>query len=357
MNFRLWKWVLTVCVCGICCSEAIAAESQGCLTGNLSQTRYVTDMAGRKVTVPRKISRIATIGAVPVINSYLIALGEGRKIVNGLPSFARTRWQRMQTAIAPHLAEQPVLQGQGQGRSVNAEVLLKLCPDIIITMDMDTLRILEKSRITIPVIYTEWRDIADVKASMSLLADVLDRTAKSNEYLRYFETIMAGVRKTSRGLSKSSMPKVLFFNPDTLTQPPPIVDWWIHEAGGQSVTTGLQKYGNAKYSHEQILLWNPDIMIVYAPDKIARVYQDKRLSKVNAVVNKRVYCTPISTHSWGNRTIEQPLTVLWAAKHFHPDRFKEIDLVAETKTFYRRFFGYNLSDKEANEMINGEYEK
>jgi iron complex transport system substrate-binding protein len=346
-----WKWLLALCVCGMCCAEVPAAELQGCIARDNEKTSVVTDMAGRKVTVPRNISHIATIGAVPVINSYLFALGEGSKIVNGLPHFARSNRWRLQTAIAPQLVNLPIL--QGQDRQVNVEALLRLCPDIIITMDLMTVKALEKNRIRIPILYLEWRNTSEIKANMRVLGVTLDRTSRSNEYLRYFESRMTGVRGALKGISKTSMPKVLYFDPNTLNTPLLIADWWIREAGGQSVTAEIKRSGNISYSHEQVLKWNPDIMIVSAPHQIACVYKDKRLSGVNAVLNKRVYAMPIGTHSWGQRTVEQPLTVLWAAKLFHPEKFGNTDLVAESKYFYRKFFGYSLSDKEAVWMLNG----
>ncbi|OPY00172.1 MAG: corrinoid ABC transporter substrate-binding protein [Syntrophorhabdus sp. PtaU1.Bin002] len=347
-NAALWKWVLAVCMWSIWCSEAPAVEFQGRAPRDPQQAKSVTDMAGRKVTVPHKIVRIATIGATPVINSYLFALGEGGKIINGLPYFTPSKW-RMQIVIAPHLAGQPVL--QGQNRTINIEALLKLRPDVVITMDVFVAEALENSGI--PVIVLEWRGVSDIKANMKILGYLLDRTARSDEYLRYFETTTAGVRQVLKIVRKSSMPKVLFFDPNTLKTPLRITEWWIREAGGLSVTAKITRAGDVCYSHEQVLLWNPDIMIVSTPERIAKVYQDKRLSMVNAVRNKKVYTVPMGVHPWGQRTVEQPLTVLWAAKLFYPEQFSHIDLVAETKDFYRKFFDYSLTNKQAFEIING----
>jgi alkanesulfonate monooxygenase SsuD/methylene tetrahydromethanopterin reductase-like flavin-dependent oxidoreductase (luciferase family) len=50
--------------------------------------RMLTDMAGRSVALPSPVRHVATVGAVPVINSFVFALGEGGTIVNGLPPFA-----------------------------------------------------------------------------------------------------------------------------------------------------------------------------------------------------------------------------------------------------------------------------
>ena len=62
---------------------------------------------------------------------------------------------------------------------------------------------------------------------------------------------------------------------------------------------------------------------------------------------------PCAAHLWANRTAEQPLTVLWAAKIFHPELFKNLDLIKEMEHFYGRFFHYRMSDGEAREILNG----
>jgi len=341
------KCVLALCICSLCCGAAPAAKFRGCVANDASQTRSVTDMAGRKVTLPRKIARIATVGSVPVINSYLFALGAGDKIVNGLPYFARSKKWWVQTALAPHLLNKPML--QGASRDVNMEVLLRLRPDVAITMAPLNARAFENRGF--PVIFLEWRSTDDIKANMKLLGCVLDRMPRSDEYLRYFDDTINRVRKVSCVVPGKSRPKVLYFDPNTMTTPLAIANWWIEEAGGRSVTAGISRGTNVRYSHEHILLWNPDIMIVPACEQITTVYSDRRLSKIKAVLNKRVYAIPVGAHPWGHRTAEQPLVVLWAAKTFFPDRFKHVSMEDEVRIFYRRFFNYELSDKDIQRIL------
>ena len=38
--------------------------------------------------------------------------------------------------------------------------------------------------------------------------------------------------------------------------------------------------------------------------------------------------------------------VLWAAKLFPPELFADVDMPAEVKAFYRRFFGHELTDTQ-----------
>ncbi|WP_068634603.1 ABC transporter substrate-binding protein [Thauera butanivorans] len=346
----LCSLALAACLWGAGPGAASASEPAGCSAG-AGQTRQIVDMAGRTVVLPPTIERIATIGSVPVINGYLFALGAGDRIVNGLPPrFTQTARWRLQGEIAPGLAERPVLQGQA-GNGVNLETLLGLAPDLVITMDTPSARALETARI--PVIVIEWRHAQDIEASMALLGCALDRVQRSEDYLRYFEATLQRVRETLADLAPADRPKVLYFNPGTMATPLVIANWWIEAAGGRSVTAALAGEGSAHYTHEQLLLWNPDVLIVNSPEQVAAIHRDERFARLAAVRHGRVHATPIGAHAWGQRTIEQPLTVLWAAKLLHPDRFAGVDMEGEMGSFYRRFFKYGLTGEEARSILAG----
>lgn len=346
----LCSLALAACLWGAGPGAASAGTPADC-SADTGQTRSVVDMAGRTVVLPRKIERIATIGSVPVINGYLFALGAGDRIVNGLPPrFTQTARWRLQGEIAPGLADRPVLQGQA-GSGVNVETLLGLAPDLVITMDTPSARALEATRI--PVIVIEWRHAPDIEASMKLLGCALDRVPQSEDYLRYFGATLRRVGETLADIAPADRPKVLYFNPGTMTTPLVIANWWIEAAGGRSVTAALDGEGSAHYTHEQLLLWDPDVLIVNSPEQVAAIHRDERFARLSAVRHGRVHATPIGAHSWGQRTIEQPLTVLWAAGLLHPERFGRIDLENEIRHFYQVFFQYGISDEDIRWILTG----
>ena len=350
---RLLKLAIAACLWHACLGSPSAAESAHCTVFD-TQERHVHDMAGRTITLPHEVRRIATVGSVPVLNGYLMALGAGERIINGLPSrfTASGRW-RLHHAVAPYLVDKPALQGQSTS-DISIESIARLAPDVIITMNPLQVRVLEKAKT--PVVYLEWADTADILANMRVLGCMTGLVPESETYLRYFEDTMGRVRQTLEGASGNARPKVLYFNPHSMNTPLQIANWWIAQAGGQSVTADVEHGGNVHYSHERVLLWNPDILIVNSPVQVEAVYQDERFSKINAVRNGRVYATPMGTHSWGQRTVEQPLTVLWAATIFHPEHFGHIDMNNEITNFYRRFFNYHLSDHEIQAMLDGRSE-
>lgn len=337
-------------LCGARQGRVFAADPYPCSASRLSEGRTITDMAGRKVTVPCQVLRVATVGSVPVINSYLFALGQGEKIVSGLPYFARTKRWRLQTAVAPHLSGKPEL--QGQDRAISKETLHKIRPDVVFTMDTFAIRALKDTGI--PVVFLEWRDESDVRDNMRLLGDILSCTPMSDRYLRYFDGTMDRVRRAVKDVPEKLRPRALFLDLNRFTTPLSIADWWITQAGGISVTAGMARNENLTYSREQVLLWNPDILFVSSPDQVDRVYLDERLAAVNAVRNRRVHAVPVGVHPWGHRTAEQPLVVLWAAKVFFPDRLSRVNIEDELRAFYRRFFRYELTNHDIRSILSGE---
>ena len=310
-----------------------------------AQARVVTDMAGRQVTLPAKIGRVVTLGSLPVVNSFVYAMGEGGAIVNGLADFARPRWV-FQTVFAPQLAQMPAM--QLPTREPNVEAILLARPDVVLTMHRESVDLLASRGVA--VVFLAWQKPQDVKACMTVLGEVFGNPARAAAYVRYFDATIARV---AAAVEEAPRPSVLYMQPDTLTQPRLIAEWWIPAAGGRSVTDDGRTAEQRSFTLEQVVLWDPDILIVTDPKDVAYVNRHAVLSKLKAVKAGRVHVVPVGAHTWSNRTSEQPLTVLWAASMFHPDRMRGIGLVAETGRFYREIFTHPLSEAQVTEILSG----
>lgn len=310
--------------------------------------RTVTDMARRRVALPARIERIVTLGSLPVINSFVFTMGEGRRIVNGLADFARPHW-KYQTVFAPQLAGQPTM--QQPNREPNVEALLAGRPDVVLTMHRESLERL--AALGIPVVYLAWREPEDVKACMTLLGQVFGKPEVAERYVRWFDTTLATVQQGLRGVSAGERPRVLYLQPETMQQPRLIAEWWIPAAGGVSVSDDGRKTETRTFTLEQVLLWDPDILILSSPEALQRVRQERGFAPLKAVRSGQLHLAPVGAHTWSNRTAEQPLTVLWAAKTFHPARFASLNVADETRTFYREFFGHTLTEAQLAEILSG----
>lgn len=309
--------------------------------------RVLQDMVGDAVTVPVRIEQVATVGPIPVLNSLVFAVGEGKRIANGLGRFNTPR-HKYQSVFAPHIATQPSLQNLDY--TANLEALLQLAPDAVLTMDRanaDSMRLAG-----IPALYLAWRQPEDVKTVVRLLGQLFNKPEAAERYAARFDEIIARVDSTLQR-NASKRPRVLYFSPKTLTQPHLVVEWWIRAAGGQSVTDDGRSVESRSFTMEQLLAWDPDILIVSGYEDADAVRREPRFTGLKAVRAGRVLVAPCAAHTWGNRTSEQPLTVLWAAKHLHPTLFADVDLADETQRFYRDIFGVSLSRAQVKEILGG----
>jgi len=312
-------------------------------------TRQVTDMAGRSVRLPMRIERVVTLGSLPVLNSFVFTLGEGHKIVNGLADFARPHW-KYQRVFAPQLVGQPTM--QLPNREPIAEAILAASPDVVLTLHREAVDRL--ADFGIPVVYLAWREPEDVKACMRLMGEVFSKPQVARAYQQWFDGTLARVDQGLAGLAPAQRPRVLYLQPETLTQPRLIAEWWIPAAGGISLSDDGRRTESRSFSLEQLLLWDPEILILTTPQAVKHVRTDGAFAGLRAVRENRLHVVPVGAHTWSNRTAEQPLTVLWAARTFHPRRFAQWDLAAEARRFYADFFGTRLTDAQIAEILSGD---
>jgi len=319
-------------------------------TGN----RTIIDMAGREVTLPTEINSLATIGPGPVLNSLIFAVGEGDKIVNGLPDFARSERWKYQHKFAPNITKQPVI--QTSDFQPNVEELLKLKPDVVFTMEArgNCEQIAEVlTNAGMPTVCLVWTEPAEVKKAINLIGEVLNQETLAQEYGKYFDDTIVRVSKVVDTIPEDKRPRVLHCNIQSMTAPHTITEWWVSQAGGTSVTKEVRVAENIEFSVEQLLKWDPQIIVVSSPDQVDLLCNDNRFKEVSAVKNRQVFPTPMGAHVWGNRTSEQPLMLLWAAQTFNPEAFKDLDLEAELISFYQHFYNYSMTREEAREILDG----
>ncbi len=310
-----------------------------------AQPRTIIDMAHRRVVLPDRIHRVVTLGSLPVLNSFVYAMAEGSTLINGLADFARPHW-KFQSIFAPQLATLPAM--QLPTREPNVEAILLAKPDIVLTMQRESVDLLAGRGIQ--VVFLAWRQPNDVKTCMSVLGEVFAKPERAAAYTEYFDQTIARVAKIVEGAER---PRVFYLQPDTLTQPRLIAEWWIQAAGGISVSDDGRTAESRSFTLEQVVLWDPEILIVTEPKDIATVNNHPVLKRLKSVRAGRVLVVPVGAHTWSNRTAEQPLTVLWAASQFHPGRMRNIDLIAETHRFYREIFATPLTDAQVANILNG----
>lgn len=320
------------------------------LTLNAAEFREIKDISGDIVKVPVNVEKIATLWYAN--NQIILMLGGADKIIATTDLIKNNKWF---AHVYPRILTIP---NGVNGKSLQAEELVKLNPDIVIAADKNNKEELVKNGFN--VLYPSFTNHADMKKSVSIMAEVIggDAPKIAKKFNDYFDQNLKTVLSKTSKIAQTNRPKVLhiaegknLFKADGQNT---IIDEWINVAGG---VNAVQAKGNMlELNAEEILNLNPDVIIIgraKSPKAIEEVYSNKVYADTNAVKNKKVFVNPAGVFSWDRYGAEGALQILWAAKTLHPELFKDIDIAAETKKFYKEFLHYDLNDKEVGYIING----
>jgi iron complex transport system substrate-binding protein len=112
--------------------------------------------------------------------------------------------------------------------------------------------------------------------------------------------------------------------------------------------------GLANVSIEQVLLWNPDIIVTIDQDFAATVLSDPAWAPVAAVRARRVHLSPKLPFGWVDfpPTVNRLIGLWWLAKILYPDLFPE-DLRTLTRAFYTRFYHVTPDDAQIDRVLAG----
>lgn len=328
------------------CAQKTASSTT---TKTQTAPKTITDMANKKIVIPAKINRIGD--AWPAHNEVLDMLGQGNKIVSTILTAKGRPWlykinPQMNNAVTVFTTN-----------DVNIEGLLKTKPDIIF-LPTGSKYADKVTSVGIPAVQLTFKDFNGLKKCFKVTGDILgpDATKKATAFNTYLDSKLKMITDITSTIPTSKKPKVMHINtlsPLTIDGGSTIIDAWIKAAGGINVASGIT--GNAKeVSMEQIMKWNPDI-IIFGPDSknYKTVINTDAWKKVSAVKNGKVVQNPDGGYMWDRYSAEEALQIQWAAKLITPDKFKSLDMVSETRSFYKTFLNYDLTEAEAKLIISG----
>jgi iron complex transport system substrate-binding protein len=194
------------------------------------------------------------------------------------------------------------------------------------------------------------------KDEIRLYGEVLGARAKKTaaSYCAYYDSAVRRVLSVTGKIPESRRPTVYYITGRSIfaTQGRYSLAYWLVEmAGGRLVSRSLPP-GFVDASMEQILAWDPEVILVGGIIPTEGVMSDPRWKPVRAVSSKRVYPCPEGVFLWGHGSSESPLFVMWLAKVLHPEKFRDLDLERETRDYYRRFYHYRLTDDEVRRILH-----
>jgi iron complex transport system substrate-binding protein len=108
----------------------------------------------------------------------------------------------------------------------------------------------------------------------------------------------------------------------------------------------------ATVSIEQVLAWNPDVIITIEPAFAASVRSDPVWGPVKAVQTGRIYLSPSMPFGWVDfpPSVNRLIGLWWLGKVLYPSRFPE-DLRPITGEFFQRFYHMTPTDAQIGRFL------
>jgi iron complex transport system substrate-binding protein len=317
---------------------------------DVGETRTITDMAGRQVEIPANVSRVVSLSSDITLSA--LVLGAEDKLV-GMDSFSPDKENFAR--VYPVLQELPTV---GTFFDVNAESVLLADPDVILTVAWHHDPDKTQETLGIPVVCI---DADYYKESLELMAEVLGGEAetKATELIAYYEEKMAVIQAAIAGVPEEERTKVYIAGSGGFLSTFGKESEWqfeLADVGAVNVAADIVGGGSHEASVEQVLLWDPDVIILddTCGDSLADVLADPRWQSVTAIQEGRVYRAPTGfMDTYGRPHVESVVARIWEASICYPD-LVDFDVAAEAADFYNRFFGVAVPEAEIEAMLNPE---
>lgn len=330
-------------------------------TQETAETREITDMAGRKVTVPaaENIESVFSAGPVAAIFLYMVVpdklLGWNYELNDVEKSIILDKYQDL-----PNF---------GMGDAVNYEAVIAANPTIAInsgkindTMVSDCDALSESLGIPVVAVDNELNNSAEAFRFMGELLGVEDH---AEELAQYAEQVFTDINALS-DIPEEKKVSVYFGNgEDSLeTAPRGSQHAQILDAINAVNVADLELGDGSRVqiSAEQLLAWDPDVIVVNGEPKADKsgssaaedILSNPDYASLKAVQDQKVYGTPNAPFSWVDRPAgpNRLIGMRWFSALIYPEYIK-CDINEEIHKFFDLFYHVDLSDEQLENVLKG----
>lgn len=336
-----------------------AAADSGQITETGSATGHgpvtVTDFTGRTLTLEWPAERFACLYAFT--GHVVTMLGRGGDMVAVVDGLKKDR------LIQQRVPGIPTLPIPAKGGVIHIETLLKADPDMVFLKPETAAsesEIKKLDRFELPYFVAGYRSMDEQMTIIEMMGKICGRHDRARAYTGYYRDMIQRVKDRTGQIPENHRVRLYHsVNEARRTDAPNTIEAdWTRAAGVINVSVGekLNARGDKFFAGmEQILIWNPDVIIVNEAGMDQQILQNKKWASIKAVQEKKVFPIPVGISRWGHPgSLETPLAVLWAAKTVYPDLFFDVDLKMEIKQFYHRFFDLTLGDDMVEKILNNQ---
>jgi iron complex transport system substrate-binding protein len=318
--------------------------------------RAFVDLADRTVGIPENPQRLATfVGPTP---EKILLLGAADRIVGKNGYAVAGPWA---LEVYPKFGEVTLFMNP---MDPNVEELVSLNPDIVYYWSMaEQIDKMEAAGLRVVVAQltsgnpsTVDEFVAFQKREVDVIAESIgpETQERAKLWSDYFDEKVKLIGEKTAGIPENERKKVYFgcsddglecFSKNSYPQ------FIVELAGGIFPAKDTSEEVNTTVTLEQIINWDPDFIIMGRTDSTDGVLKDDRWSEITAVKNGDVLLPPNGVMFW-DYSSECVLLMQFIAKTLYPDLFSDLDMVRETKAYYKTFYDYDLSDENARNILS-----
>jgi iron complex transport system substrate-binding protein len=331
----------------------IGATSAALLAPRLARAATVTDATGRALAVPEKATRIFPAGPPAAILLYTLA----PDLLLGWP---RANRPEECAYLLPEICTRPeVGRLTGRGNTANLEGVIALKPDFILDVGSTSATFVSlaervQQQTGIPYALLDGRFDA-AALTYRKLGELTGRTDDADKLSRYAGQTIKTITERIASIAPANRARVYYARGPRglVTGLGGSINVETIEMLAQNVA-GTSKGGLANVSIEQVLLWNPDVIVTIDQDFANAVRNDPTWAAVKAVRDGRVHLSPKMPFGWVDfpPSVNRLIGLWWLAKILYPDRFHD-DMRALTREFYAMFYHRTPDTAQIDHVLSG----
>lgn len=322
------------------------------------QEREITDMAGRTMTVPLEIESVFSTGPVAAI--YLYTLVPDKLL----------GWNYALNDIEKSiiLEQYHDLPNFGQGDAVNYEAVIAAGPTIALNVTSINDGSIDASdalaeQLGVPVVMVS-SDLLDAPAVYRFMGELFGVEEQAEALAAYAEETFNAI--SSLDIPNEEKVRIYYGNGEDSLETAPagsshgqIIDL-VNAVNVADLELG--DGSRVQISAEQLLAWDPDVIIVNGEPKAdmtgsaaaEAILPDPLFATLKAVQNGAVYGTPNAPFSWVDRPPgpNRIVGMRWLSGLIYPE-YLDYDVDEAVREFFQLFYHVELTDEQLTQLYNG----
>ena len=331
-----------------------------------TESKMIIDELDREVEITGT-DRIVMGSILPYFSTWFVATNSTEEIVGIHPNSYNAAAHSVLKDISPSIMD--VSTGFVQNGEVNIEEVLNLEPNLYfeIASDEKTVQKLQEAGVTTVALdpttdsldpldtFKRWVKLTGEITGVTDRPDQIETEALANQ--KMIDDTLQGA-----GIEDADKPRVMVlqYHSDgeiSVAGTNMHGNRWLNATGGIDVAAEAGIDGIKAVNMEQIYEMNPDMIFItnftetQPEDLYNNVFQGQDWSEVKAVADKKVYKMPLGIYRWYPPSGDGPLMLKWMAQKLYPELFT-YDIGEEIKDYYSRYYSYDLSDEQVEQILN-----